>query len=96
MLASQKERREGGTSVEYDLILARSVTYAQRMQRALGRAGIACRIYRAPRELSAQGCAYAVQIRAGDLAQALTVIHRESLDPVSVYLNQSGLYREVR
>ena len=56
----------------------------------------ACRIYRAPRELSAQGCAYAVQIRAGDLAQALTVIHRESLDPVSVYLNQSGLYREVR
>jgi len=40
MLASQKERREGGTSVEYDLILARSVTYAQRMQRALNRAGI--------------------------------------------------------
>ena len=82
--------------MEQYLIIARSVTYAQRMQRALGRTGIACRIYRAPRELSAQGCAYAVQIRAGDLAQALTVIHRESLDPVSVYLNQSGLYREVR
>lgn len=82
--------------MEQYLIIARSVTYAQRMQRALGRAGIACRIYRAPRELSAQGCAYAVQIRARDLAQALTVIHRESLDPVSVYLNQSGLYREVR
>ena len=82
--------------MEHYLIIARSVTYAQRMQRALGRAGIACRIYRASRELSAQGCAYAVQIRAGDLAQALTVIHRESLDPVSVYLNQSGLYREVR
>ena len=34
--------------MEQYLIIARSVTYAQRMQRALGRAGIACRIYRAP------------------------------------------------
>ena len=82
--------------MEQYLIIARSVTYAQRMQRALSRAGIACRIFRAPRELSAQGCAYAVQIRARDLTQALIIIHRESLDPVSVYLNQSGLYREVR
>ena len=82
--------------VEQYLIIARSVTYAQRMQRALGRAGIPCRIFRAPRELSAQGCAYAVQIRGGDLSRALIVIHRESLDPVSVYLNQGGLYQEVR
>ena len=48
MFASQKERREGGTSVEYDLILARSVTYAQRMQRALNRAGIRSQLFRAP------------------------------------------------
>ena len=55
MLASQKERREGGTSVEYDLILARSVTYAQRMQKTLDRAGIRCRIFRAPRDLTDLG-----------------------------------------
>ena len=58
MLASQKERREGGTSVEYDLILARSVTYAQRMQRALNRAGIRSQLFRAPRDLTDLGCAY--------------------------------------
>ena len=55
MLASQKERREGGTSVEYDLILARSVTYAQRMQRALNRAGIRSQLFRAPRDLTDLG-----------------------------------------
>ena len=38
--------------MEYYLILARSVTYAQRMQKTLDRAGIRCRIFRAPRDLT--------------------------------------------
>ena len=48
--------------MEHYLIIARSVTYAQRMQRALARSGIRCRIFRAPRDLTDRGCAYAVQI----------------------------------
>ena len=48
--------------MEYDLIIARSVTFAQRMQKALEQAGIRCRIFRAPRDLTDLGCAYAVQI----------------------------------
>ena len=48
--------------MDYYLILARSVTYAQRMQRALERVGLRCQIYRAPRELTDLGCAYAVQL----------------------------------
>ena len=39
------------------LILARSVTYAQRMQKTLSRAGVRNQIYRAPRDLTDLGCA---------------------------------------
>ena len=81
--------------MESYLIIARSVTYAQRMQRALARAGIRSQIFRAPRELTELGCAYAVQISVPDLPAALTAIHRERLDPVQIFLNQRGLYREV-
>lgn len=81
--------------MEHYLIIARSVTYAQRMQRALQRAGIYCRIYRAPRELTELGCAYAVELPAADLAAALQILYREQLAPVQIYLSQRGYYREV-
>ena len=78
--------------MEHYLIIARSVTYAQRMQRA----GIRSRIFRAPRDLTDRGCAYAVQIADSDLTAALTALHRESLDPVQIFLTQRGTFREVR
>ena len=82
--------------MEYDLILARSVTYAQRMQRALNRAGIRSQLFRAPRDLTDLGCAYAVQIQSSDISRALTTLHRASLDPVQIFMTQQkGLYREV-
>ena len=49
--------------MEYVLIIARSITYAQRMSVALERAGVTNRIYRAPAGLTERGCAYAVRIR---------------------------------
>ena len=54
--------------MEYDLILARSVTYAQRMQSALNRIGIRSQIFRAPRDLTDLGCAYLVRISPNDLS----------------------------
>jgi len=81
--------------VEHYLILARSVTYAQRIQRALERAGVRCRIARAPRNLTDQGCAYVVQVAVVDLSQALIAIHRAALDPVQIFLYQNGVYQEV-
>ena len=81
--------------MDHYLIIARSVTYAQRMQRVLARAGIRCQIFRAPRELTELGCAYAVRVAMSDLTAALTTIHRESLDPVQIFLYQRGIYQEV-
>lgn len=81
--------------MDHYLIIARSVTYAQRMQRALARAGVRCQIFRAPRDLTDRGCAYAVRVTVSDLTDALTALHRESLDPVQIFLYQRGLYQEV-
>ena len=81
--------------MEHYLILARSITLAQRMQRALDRAGIFSRVFRAPRDLTDLGCAYALRLACADLARALIVLHREGLDPIQVFLYQKGLYREV-
>ena len=81
--------------MDHYLIIARSVTYAQRMQRVLARAGIRCQIFRPPRDLTNLGCAYAVRVAVSDLTAALTTIHRESLDPVQIFLYQRGIYQEV-
>ena len=81
--------------MEHDLILARSVTFAQRMQKALLRAGVRCQIFRAPRDLTTLGCAYAVQIIPEERNYALTVLRRTGLDPVQIFHYQFGQYREV-
>ena len=82
--------------MEHYLIIARSVTYAQRMQRALARSGIRSRIFRAPRDLTDRGCAYAVQIADADLTAALTALHWEAVDPGPVCVPPRGTFREVR
>ena len=81
--------------MEYDLILARSVTYAQRMQSVLNRIGIRSQIFRAPRDLTDLGCAYLVRIRPNDLAAALPALRRAVLGPLRIYLQRGGDFQEV-
>ena len=81
--------------MEYYFILARSVTHAQRIQRVLIKAGVRCQIDRAPRDITEQGCAYTVRLPRGELTTALVALGRERMDPVRIYLYQSGAYREV-
>jgi len=81
--------------VEHYLILARSVTFAQRMQKALERIGIRCLIARAPRDLTDLGCAYVVRVAAADIHAAISALRRAALDPVQIFIYQHGQYREV-
>ena len=81
--------------MEHYLILARSVTYAQRMQKALERVGVRCQIFRAPRDLTDQGCAYALRVGTMDLSRALYAIHRELLDPVQIFFCKNSVCQEV-
>lgn len=71
--------------MEHYLIIARSVTHAQRMQRALERAGIRAQVFRAPMELTDRGCAYAVQIGEHSLPAALRIIQGTGLSPIQIY-----------
>lgn len=80
--------------MEHYLIIARSITQAQRFESTLSKAGIPSRLFRAPRGLAEWGCAYAVQISERSLPQALTALHRGGLSPVKIYLSNQEGYRE--
>ena len=91
MLASQKERREGGTSVEYDLILARSVTYAQRMQKSAE----PCRDPQpdlpgapGPDGSGLRLCGADLALRSGE--RPCRSLRREGLGPLRIYVQRGG------
>ena len=82
--------------MEHYLMIARSITHAQRMERALSRAGIRAGIFRAPMDLTdGRGCAYAVQIEASRFSAALYAIRGAGLSPVSIFLSNQDGYQEV-
>ena len=82
--------------MEQYLIIARSITHAQRMERELRRAGIRAGVFHAPLELTAgRGCAYALSVEPAALRAALRAIDGMHLRPAAIYLQDAGGYREV-
>lgn len=82
--------------MEHYLLIARSVTQAQRMERALRRAGLRGTVSRTPMELSeGRGCTYAVKLAPSAVKTALQVIAGEGLRPVQVYYAGPNGYQEV-
>lgn len=82
--------------MEHCLLIARSVTQAQRMEKALARAGIRAGVFRTPMELTdSHGCTYAVQIPQAALTESLTSIRGAGLNPVQIFLSGPDGYREV-
>ena len=78
------------------LIMCRSQTNAQRISKALERAGIPARILRSPAEISPAGCSYSVKIPAHTLSLALTILNGTGLPHQGVYVSAEGYgYREV-
>lgn len=82
--------------MSYYYVLARSITYAQRMERLLQTAGISCWIARAPLALSGGSCAYAVQIREKDLPAAIPKIRGAGFGSVRIYQKSNGKFLEVQ
>lgn len=71
------------------LIICRSLTFAQRTAAALERGGVPSRITRAPKIVAGEGCAYAVRVSEGMLAQSLVLLNRADLSPKRVFLTQA-------
>lgn len=80
----------------YDLIVCRSLTYAQRGVRLLERAGISAYLVRAPRLIAQAGCAYSVKVSQRWLERALELMREAGLIPRGVYRQlEDGNYEEV-
>ena len=78
------------------LLIVRSVTQAQLMERALSKAGIRASISRTPMELTANsGCTYAVRIALEELTAAMQIINGTGLRPAKIYASDPLGYREV-
>ncbi|MBR5217010.1 MAG: DUF3343 domain-containing protein [Oscillospiraceae bacterium] len=77
------------------LLIARSVTQAQRMVAALERQGIRSSILRAPAALNPKGCSYAVRIGGLALANAQDVLNAAGIRPLRIYEKGESGYREV-
>lgn len=81
----------------YYLIVCRSLTYAQRTEQLLTRAGITAHIMRAPKTIDSEGCSHGVKIAERNLSAALTILARAGLSPKRVFIfYRDGSYREVQ
>ena len=81
----------------YYLILCRSLTYAQRTEKALARAGITAHILRSPKVIDSEGCSHSVRVAERNLSRALVVLERAGLSPKRVFIMAGdGSYREVQ
>lgn len=79
------------------LITFRSVTFAQKAQRALKRADIGCVLQRTPKELSRRGCGYCLRIRPGEVISARDLLETEGVDYGKCYgVREDGSIEEVR
>lgn len=81
----------------YYLIVCRSLTYAQRTEQVLSRAGITAHIMRAPKSIDGEGCSHGVKVAERNLSTALTILARTGLSPKRVLIFYGdGSYREVQ
>lgn len=70
------------------LITFRSVTFAQRGERVLNRAGERCRLQRTPRWMEEQGCGYSLRLHTGNIGRAVGLLRAEQLPLRKVYLQR--------
>ncbi len=83
--------------MQHYLILCRSLTYAQRAQRAVERAGGTGSVVKAPQEVTGGGCNYGVRVPAGKLDAAVAAIRNAGLPMGKIYgYEPGGALKEVR
>ena len=77
------------------LLMFRSLTYAQRGDRALSRAGITGTLTRMPRSVSVRGCSYGILISPAQYSRAMDVLAAAGALPERVFIRDAdGSLRE--
>lgn len=78
------------------VITFRSVTFAQRGEGVLRRAGLGCTLQRTPRWMEEQGCGYSLRLRHRDGAAAVRLLRESNIAFRKVYLHDgSGTLEEL-
>ena len=72
------------------LITFRSVTFAQRGERALRQAGINCELQRTPRWMEEKGCGYSLRLDTADLMEGVELLRRAAIPMRRVYVQNSA------
>lgn len=81
--------------MEEVLLLARSVTRAQRMDAELRKRGISADLIRAPAGLSERGCAYALRLPWRKAGAALKILNDAGQPPYQIFYRNGEEVREV-
>ena len=80
----------------YYFIQFRSLTYAQRAERALKHAGISAYIVRTPQKIAKSGCSYAVKVSQRNIWTAQSLLKEKGISFLKLYrLDTAGEYQEV-
>ncbi len=77
--------------MSFGLITFRSVTAAQRGERALRNAGIDCNLRRTPRWMEEQGCGYSLRVSMNDLQQCKNILDRNQVRYKKIYTPEDGV-----
>lgn len=65
--------------MKYCILTFRSVTFAQRGESALRKAGIDCSLIRTPKNLSSRGCGYSLRLKERDANEAVERLHGDGI-----------------
>jgi hypothetical protein len=76
-------------------ITFRSVTYAQKAERILKKAGLECTLQRTPKELSVRGCGYCLGLHPGQVGWAAQLLDAEKVDYGKLYASTAEGYEEL-
>jgi hypothetical protein len=82
--------------MKFYFITFRSVTFAQRGEQVLNKAGIRCTLQRTPRWMESQGCGYSLRIWTADVKASVELLRDEGVPMRKVYVQgDNGMLEEV-
>ncbi len=81
--------------MDYYLLIARSVTQAQRMAAVLEGKGIRSTILRAPAALNHKGCSYALRFGGTEPEKVRKILQAAGIQPLPIYEKTGQGYEEV-
>ena len=72
--------------MKFYYVTFRSVTFAQRGEQVLQKAGLRCTLLRTPKWMEAQGCGYSLRLWTNEIGRGLEVLDRAGVRYRKVYI----------